>query len=137
MGERLLKWTIDLPTGLLTCKHKESQTKQTFDLTLFWTSVEWNDLEEVEKYGAAYCIQQKLSDFVAGKGKKAGYSAAEIFALMKNRWDALTVDRVWSQKSGERGSLQKKITENLSKVDLSKVPPEVLEALRAAGVKGL
>lgn len=109
MAEKQLKWTIDQETGLLTCKHKESQTKEKFDLTKLFQNVEWDSLDAVEKQAMAYACQQKLSDLVAGKGKKAGYSGSEIFALMRNKWASLTVDRVWSQKSGERTSIQKKM----------------------------
>ena len=110
MAEKMLKWTLEAETGLLTCKHKESQIKQAFTLPDFYQTIEWKDCEAVEKQAMAYAIQQKLSDLVSGKGKKAGYSGAEIFALMRNKWDSLSVDRIWSQKSGERTSPQKKLS---------------------------
>lgn len=112
MAEKQLKWKLDDTDNMpiLTVKHKPSQTKETFPLMELFVNVAWEDLEAVEKSAMAYAVQQKLSDLVAGKGKKAGYSGSEIFALMRNKWDSLTVDRIWSQKSGERSSPQKKLS---------------------------
>lgn len=111
MAEKQLKWTLDMDTANLTCKHKESQTKEKFNIPDLFCSVVWDILDNVQKQALAYGCQQKLRDLVAGKGKKAGYSGAEIFALMRNKWQSLTVDRTWSQKSGERVSIQKKMAD--------------------------
>lgn len=112
MAEKMLKWKLDDTDNMpiLTVKHKPSQSKESFPLMELFVNVAWEDLEAVEKSAMAYAVQQKLSDLVAGKGKKAGYSGSEIFALMRNKWDSLTVDRIWSQKSGERSSPQKKLS---------------------------
>ena len=132
MAKKSMDWTFT-DTGVLSCEHKDIEPSKTvaFDVTEIFP--EFEDLDAIQKNVVVYGLKQKLADSVAANTDMK-YTVNERIATMSNTWSRLK-DGIWTQKGGPRDSIQKRINENLSKVDLSKVPEEVLAALRASGLK--
>ena len=134
MAKKSMDWEFS-DQGILTVEHKDvtPSKKVDFDVKEFFPN--FTDMDKIQQNVVVYGLKQKLADSCAAS-KDMAMTVNERIATMSNVWSRLK-DGVWTQKGGERETISKKIAANLEKVDLSTVPEAVLNALRAAGVKGI
>ena len=132
MAKKTMDWTFT-DEGVMSVEHKDVEPSKVVDFDITDIFPDFKDLDAIQKNVVVYGLKQKLADSVAANAD-VKYTVNERIVTMSNTWSRLK-DGIWTQKGGPRDSIQKRINENLSKVDLSKVPEEVLAALRASGLK--
>jgi hypothetical protein len=131
-----IKWTLDLSTGVHTCRHVDGET-QSFDLTVLLPDGVWETLSTVAKRGFANGIAQKLGDLGAGFSYTPSEKAtvfAERFDMMKaNQWNLPSIT------SEEAKARRKERLEKAKALDaiLTVMNPDQLQALVDSPVDGI
>ena len=94
-------WTVEEKTLVLVRSFGEDSGVESsrFDPRSFWTSVHFDELEEVEKLCIINGLKQKLADKVAVK-KDEKLTPAEQKEAMDELWKQLCEERLWNVKGG-------------------------------------
>lgn len=133
MAKKSMDWSLTLSTGVLKVDHKDSDgtilKSQEFNLaTLF----EWSDLTDFQKNMIAYGAKQKMADACA-VNKDIGQTVNDRIVTLSNMWSRFE-EGTWSQKSGERDTLKKKIEKEIAEAKVA-LTPELKAMFEKLGVK--
>jgi len=108
MASKTTKWSMDWVTGIMTCVIAAIGKTATYDVKEIFP--DWSELTEIQKHCIYTGLKPKLEDTTA-EGKELKQTPGERYSKISNMWNRLTVDMVWSLKSGERDTPQKRLSQ--------------------------
>ena len=131
-----IKWTLDLSTGIHTCRHVDGET-QAFDLTVLLPNGTWATMSIVAKRAFANGVAQKLGDLGAG----FSYTPSEKASVFTERFDMMKAGQ-WNLPSITSEEAKARRAERLAKAKaldtvLSVMHPEQLQGLVDSPVEGI
>jgi hypothetical protein len=106
MASKITKWLIDWKTGVMSCTIDAINKTAEYDVKVIFP--EWDEMTDIQKHCVYTGLKPKLEDTTA-ESKDMKQTPAERYAKISNMWNRLTVDEVWSLKSGERDTPQKRL----------------------------
>jgi hypothetical protein len=126
MAKGITKWTVDYPSGSMTCTIAAINKTMEFDVSTVFP--DWESYNEVQKHCIITGLKPKMEDSTA-KNADLKQTPQERYAQISNMWDRLTVSQEWSTKREREESIQKKLS-NMKVLSVSMVKAAPLLGLK-------
>lgn len=126
MASKVTKWVMDWMTGVMTCTIDAIGKTSTFDVKEIFP--DWANMTAIQKHCVYTGLKPKLEDTTAEKADMK-QTPAERYAKISNMWQRLTVDEIWTLKTGERDTPQKRLS-NLKVISVSMAKAAVLLGMK-------